>query len=64
MKNEVVDLRRKEGKLWILCKLDLENAHDHVNREFFDLIMLKMGFGIRWGAWINFCISIVRYSEW
>lgn len=54
---------KKARGTWIWCKFDLEKAYDHVNWEFLDFIMLKMGFGTRWGMWISFCISIVRYSE-
>lgn len=32
--NEVVDLRRKQGELRILCELDLEKAYDHINWAF------------------------------
>lgn len=30
-----------------LCKLDLEKAFDHVIWEYFDFIMMKIGFGAR-----------------
>ena len=29
----------------ILCKLDVEKAYDHLNRDFLTQVMEKMGFG-------------------
>lgn len=46
----------------LLCKLDLEKVYDHVNWEFLFYLLHRSGFGEKWGAWIAFCISIVRYS--
>lgn len=58
--NEVVDSRRKQGVSDTLSKLDLEKAYDHMNCEFLDLIMLQMGFRVKWRKWIKFCISTIE----
>lgn len=44
----MVDSKKKKGEPGIVCKLDLEKVYDHVNWEFLDFIMSKMGFGNKW----------------
>lgn len=51
--NKVVNPIKKKGELGILCKLDLEKAYDHMNWDFLDYIMSKIGFGDKWRRWIN-----------
>jgi len=46
----------------VLCKLDLENAYDHVNWEFLLYLLSICGFGEIWRDWIEFCILTVRFS--
>ena len=60
--NEAVDsmLRRNDGG--VVCKLDIENAYDHVNLEYVLEVMRRMGFGQRWLSWISWCMSIVSFS--
>lgn len=45
--NECIEDRRISGKTGVICKLDLENAYDHVNWRFLDYIVLIMGFGAK-----------------
>ena len=60
--NEVVDsmLRRNDGE--VVCKLDIEKAHDHLNWEFVLEVMRRKGFGQRWLNWISWCMSIASFS--
>ena len=60
--NEVVDSRWKNNEGGVLCKLDIEKAYDHVNWKFFMAVLRKMGFGEKWINWIDWCISIVKFS--
>ncbi|WMV15498.1 hypothetical protein MTR67_008883 [Solanum verrucosum] len=60
--NEAVDSRISQKKLDILCKLDIENACDHVNWEFILQVLRQMGFGAKWVNWVKFCISTVKFS--
>ena len=60
--NEVVDSRWKNNEGGVLCKLDIEKAYDHVNWKFLMAVLRKMGFGEKWINWIDWCISIVKFS--
>jgi hypothetical protein len=44
------------------CKLDLEKAYDHVNRDFLLYLLQRCGLGEKLRDWIRFCISTVRIS--
>jgi hypothetical protein len=46
----------------LICKLDIEKAYDHVNRNFLLFMMKRCGFGDRWCSWIAHCIFSARFS--
>jgi hypothetical protein len=52
--NECVDSQIRSGESWLLCKLDLEKAYDHVNWDFLLYLLQRCGFGEKWMAWILF----------
>jgi len=60
--NECIDCYIRSGISDILCKLDIENAYDHVSWSFLLAIIEKMGFPNKWKKWISFCISTMRFS--
>lgn len=43
--DECFDSNLKSGELWILCKLDMEKANDHVNWKF--LLPTRCGFRMK-----------------
>lgn len=47
---------------WLICKLDIERAYGHVNRNFLCSLIGKMGFGGKWIGWIKWCISTTTFS--
>jgi hypothetical protein len=60
--NECVDSQIRSGDPGLLCKLDLEEAYDHVNCDFLLYLLQRCGLGEKWRDWIRFCISTVRFS--
>lgn len=45
--NEYLDNRLKAGNAGVLCKLDMENAYDHVNWDFIIYLLGRCGLGVR-----------------
>ena len=60
--NELIDSRLRSGIPGVLCKVDLEKAYDHVDWNFLDYVLRRMGFGTRWRSWVRTCISTVSFS--
>ena len=60
--NEAVDSRLKSNEGGVLCKLDIEKAYDNVNWKFLFAVLRKMDFAEIWINWIEWCISIVKFS--
>ena len=47
---------------FVAIKTDMSKAYDHVEWNFLEALMLKMGFAEKWVAWIKWCISSVSYQ--
>ena len=54
--NEAIDSIVRGNSSVVLCKLDLEKAHDHVDWSFLLPVPTKMSFGEQWISWISWCI--------
>ena len=59
--NEAIDSILKSKESGLLCKLDIEKAHNHVDWSFLLPVLQKMGFGGKWIRWIRWCISMARF---
>ena len=51
----------KSQILGVIVKLDIEKACDNVNWDALFYLMEMMGFGEKWGRWMKFCISTIRF---
>lgn len=59
--NECVESRQRSLKPEIICKLDIQKAYDHLNRNFHSYAS-KNGVGTKWIKWIKHCIITVSFS--
>ncbi|GJS19942.1 RNA-directed DNA polymerase, eukaryota, reverse transcriptase zinc-binding domain protein [Tanacetum coccineum] len=55
--NEVLSWYRDRKKELMVFKVDFEKAFDSLRWDFLDLVMEKLGFGLKWRSWINGCCS-------
>jgi hypothetical protein len=60
--NECLDSRLRLGEPGVICKMDLENAYDHVNWDFLLYVLRRSGFRGKWCSWIEHCISLAHFS--
>ena len=59
--NEVIDSILKSNEGAVMCKLDIENAYDHVDWSILFSVMSMMGFGEKWIRWMQWCISTANF---
>lgn len=60
--NECLDSRLKSRAPSVICKLDIEKAYDHVNRDYLIHMLGRMGLRAKWQGCIRACISTVWFS--
>nr|XP_029144810.1 uncharacterized protein LOC114924424 [Arachis hypogaea] len=56
---KIISKRKEEATI---IKLDFQKAYDRVKWSFVDLVLQKMGFGIRWRSWVMECVTIASMS--
>lgn len=60
--NDATNSTLKVGSIVVICKLNIEKAYDHVQWAVLFAIMEKMDFVHKWIRWIQWCMSIARFS--
>ena len=45
----------------VVCKLDIEEAYDHVNWDALFYLLCRMGFRVKWRGWIKACVTSTRF---
>nr|GEX67515.1 putative reverse transcriptase domain-containing protein [Tanacetum cinerariifolium] len=58
--NKVISWYQKRKKELMIFKVDFEKAFDSIRWDFLDLVMEKLGFGIKWRSWIQGLHAITR----
>lgn len=58
------NLRTKESisKQYMAIKTDMSKAYDHVEWNFLETLLEKMGFDRKWVCWVMACVSTVSYT--
>jgi len=54
--NEMVDFAKKTKNEVLVLKVDFEKAYDSVDWGFLEYMMVRLGFGPKWVAWMKACI--------
>lgn len=54
--NEVVDDAKKRKKDCLIFKVDFEKAYDTINWNLLDYMIVRLGLGDKWRAWIKECV--------
>lgn len=60
--NELVDEMKLKKKSGFIFKADFSKAFDCVSWGYLDSILVAMGFGSKWRAWISSCLSSSNIS--
>ena len=56
-------LKKKGKKYELALKLDMNKAYDKVEWDFFwEEVLMRMGFAMKWIHWIMECVRVVSYS--
>ncbi|GJY06599.1 RNA-directed DNA polymerase, eukaryota [Tanacetum coccineum] len=60
--NEILAWYQERNKKLMVFKVDFEKAFDSLCWDFLDLVMEKLGFGLKWRSWIQGCLRNARSS--
>lgn len=59
--SECIDERIQEGIPRVICKLDMETAHGHVNCDFLYYLLGRFKFKLKW-RWMWKCLNLASFS--
>jgi len=54
--NEIVDLAKKTNRRCLILKVDFEKAYDSVKWPFLEYMLGRVGFHLKWIAWMKACV--------
>ncbi|GJW48597.1 putative RNA-directed DNA polymerase, eukaryota, reverse transcriptase zinc-binding domain protein [Tanacetum coccineum] len=60
--NRILAWYQERNKKLMVFKVDFEKAFDSLCWDFLDLVMEKLGFGLKWHSWIQGCLRNARSS--
>ncbi|GAU45708.1 hypothetical protein TSUD_86840 [Trifolium subterraneum] len=60
--NELVDLAKCTKKKCVIFKVDFDKAYDSVSWSFLDYMLKRIGFGVKWRAWMKACVCCGKLS--
>lgn len=60
--NEAMNFWRVKRIKGFVIKLGIMKTFHKINWLFFDFMLMKKGFPLKWRKWISSCISSVQYS--
>ncbi|XP_058092538.1 uncharacterized protein LOC131238985 [Magnolia sinica] len=60
--HECIDSMYRERKSSLVCKLDIEKPYDHVDLNFLDYMLGRMGCSIKLQGWIKKCVRSASFS--
>lgn len=62
MVNELITWAKRIKKKMLLFKVDFAKAFDSLNWNYLDNVLMQMGFGEKWRAWMKGCTSTAKVS--
>ena len=60
--NEVVELAKKTNRQLLILKVNFEKAYDSVEWSFLEYMLGRVGFHLKWIAWMKACVCGGRMS--
>lgn len=62
MVNKIVDWFKKRERKLMIFKIDFEKACDSISQDFIELVMVILGFRVKWVSWIRVALVSAKAS--